>query len=117
MLVLLQGLQDRGLWLLLPCVFITLWQLYVCRLVHHSGLEKCLELERLAHLQTPPGLSRLSAPVLEPDVDRCIPLSSQLSLLPHVHLSTLHLSQSASSVLRCLRLLPQLLGLGLNLAT
>lgn len=111
MLVLLQGLQERGLWHLLSCVLITLSQLYICLLVHHSGLEKCVELERLvpAHILTPPGLS---APVLEPDVDLCAPLSSQLSLLPHVHLS-----QSTSSVLRRLRLLPQLLGLGLNLAT
>lgn len=91
----------------------------MCLLVHHSGLEKCLELERLvpAHFHTQPGLSLLSAPVLEPDVDLCVPLSSQLSLLPHVHLSTLHLSQSTSSVLRCLPPLPQLPGLGLNLAT
>lgn len=116
MLVLLQGLQERGLRPLLARVLITLWGLYVRLLVHHSGLEKCFELECLvpAHFHTESGLSLLSAPVLEPDVDLCVPLSSQLSLLPHVHLSTLHLSQSTSSLLRCLLLLPQLLSLGLN---
>lgn len=113
MLVLLQGLQERGLCHLLARVLITLWGLYIGLLVHHSGLEKCLELECLmpAHFHVWPGLSLLSGPVLEPDVDLCVPLSSQLSLLPHVHLS-----QSTSSVLRCRLLLPQLQGLGLNLA-
>lgn len=112
-LLLLQGLQERGL---RPLLARLSTGLHTCALVHHSGLEKRLELERLVHFHMRPGLSLLSAPVPEPDMDLCLPLSSQLSLLPHVHLSTLHLSHSASSELRCRLLLAQLLGLGLNLA-
>lgn len=112
-LVLLQGLQDRGLCPLLASAVLTQWWLYICLLVHHSGLEKCFEFDCLV----PACFLRGSGLSLLPDMALCVLLSSQLSVLPHVHLSMLHLSQSTSSVLICLLPLLHLLGLGLNLAT
>lgn len=65
-LVLPQGLQDRGLWPRLNLVVHTLWGLLVCLVVHHSGLEKGLELDCLfPENHVHPGL-----PFLEPDLDR-----------------------------------------------
>lgn len=93
--VVLQGLQERGLTLLLlPGLWAGLFD-------HHSGLVKWRELQGLfPNKCVHPGLS-----LLERDLE--VPLSSQLSVLPHVHLS-----QSPSSVLPPLCL--QTLRLGLR---
>lgn len=114
----LQGLQEPGLHPLPAWLLITPCWLDVCLLLHHSESSRCFDPKWtvLAHVSTEPGLPLLSAPVLGRDADLHVLLSSPLSLLLHVHRSTLHLSQSASSVLICLLALLHLLGLGLNLA-
>lgn len=118
LLLLLQGLQEPGLQPLPAWLLITPCWLAVCLLLHHSESSKCFDPKWtvLAHVSTEPGLPLLSAPVLGRDADLCVLLSSPLSLLLHVHRSTLHPSQSASSVLIGLLALLHLLGLGLNLA-